>query len=80
MKAITGSWRCGWCDMDRGIYINRKSAASLRTPTSTLQFLRCEAAVDHWRKLPADEQAHAALALATGELYQPAEIEMIRFE
>ena len=46
--------------MDRGIYINRKSAASMRTPTSTLQFLSCEAAVDHWRKLPAEEQARAA--------------------
>jgi hypothetical protein len=66
--------------MDRGIYINRKSAASLRTPTSTLQFLSCEAAVDHRRKLPAEERARAALALATGELYQPADIEMIRFE
>jgi hypothetical protein len=66
--------------VDRGIYINRKSAASLRTPTSTLQFLNSEAAVDHWRKLPAEEQARAALTLATGELYQPAEIEMIRFE
>jgi hypothetical protein len=35
--------------MDRAIYINRKCAASLRTPTSTLQFLNCEAAVAHWR-------------------------------
>ncbi len=66
--------------MDRGIYINRKAAASLRTPTSTLQFLNCEAAVDHWRKLPAEEQARTTLALATGGLYPPAEIEMIRFE
>jgi hypothetical protein len=66
--------------MDRGININRKAAASLRTPTSTLQFLDSKAAVDHCRKLTAEQKAHTALALATGELYQDAEIENIRFE
>lgn len=66
--------------MVREIYVDRKRAASLRMPTETLQFLTSEAAVNHWRKLPANEQAHAALALATGEVYQPPEIELIRFE
>lgn len=65
--------------MPREIYVDRKRAASLRMPTQTMQFPTCEAAVEHWRKLPPDIQAHTALFLTTGELYQPAEIEMIRF-
>lgn len=44
-KTITGSRRCGSCEprdrptMSREIYIERNRAASLRTPTSTVQFL-----------------------------------------
>jgi hypothetical protein len=66
--------------MDREIFVDRNRAASLRMATGTLQFLSCEAAVTHWQKLPVNEQAHASLALATGEVYQPAEIGLIRFE
>jgi hypothetical protein len=50
-----------------------------RTVTSTLEFLTAEAAVNRWRKLPANEQAYAALSLVTGEVFQPSEIELIRF-
>ena len=66
--------------MDREIYIDRKCSASLRTRISTMQFLTAEAAVAFWRKLSSDEQSHSVLVLVTGEIYQPAEIELIRFE
>ena len=65
--------------MDRELRLDRTRSASLRTPTATLQFLTCEAAVEHWRKLAADDQAQTALSLTTGELYQPEEINLIRF-
>ena len=65
--------------MERVIDLDRKQGAVLRDPSSTLQFLNVEHAVNHWRNLPADQQSHTVLVLDGGQIFQPTEIELIRF-
>ncbi len=66
--------------MERDIYVDAKQGASLRDQSSTLQFINVARAVAHWRNLPPEQQNHTILVLNSGQIYQPAEIELICFD
>jgi hypothetical protein len=66
--------------MEQEIFVDARQGASLRDQSSTVQFLNVERAISHWRQLSPHQQSHTLLALDSGQIYQPAEIELIRFD
>lgn len=68
----------GVAETDRDIRIDGRQRASIRLPKETFHFETVEDAIKHWCALPPEEREHAVLILQSGQVFQPAEIELLK--